>query len=114
MTDVDLVGYGVQEVITGEGGKPDWTGERVRLYAPAKTLGGRKAMNDEFIAVTTNVGQGKGGAAFGDSGGPVLLSGTNTILATHSFQNNYYARGITYTNRTDLEDILVWINGFLP
>jgi hypothetical protein len=36
-TDVDLVGYGVQEQIHG-GGPPSWTGFRVRLFAPSKLV----------------------------------------------------------------------------
>jgi len=56
---------------------------------------------------------GKGGTTFGDSGGPVLLAGTNTILAVNSFVTNYNCDGVTYSNRIDTY-ALEWINSFLP
>jgi hypothetical protein len=113
MTDVDLVGYGLQNMVKG-GGQPYWTGERVRLFAPAKLLGSEKAWDDEFVAVTANPGQGKGGAHFGDSGGPVLLGGTDIVLALHSYVNNMNAAGITHANRVDIQDILDWIEDPIP
>lgn len=111
MTDVDLVGYGVQELVKGDHGRPYWTGEKVRLCAPAILIDSYKASGDEIVGITANPGQDRGGATFGDSGGPVLLQGTNTILAVHSYVNNYNAAGVTNANRVDIADILDWIAG---
>jgi len=111
MTAVDLVGYGVQERLRG-GGTPVWTGLKNRLYAPAQLLSTDFAIADEFIMCTANPARGKGGTAFGDSGGPVLLHDTRTILATTSFGTNYNCAGIGYYYRIDQQDILDWINSF--
>jgi len=112
MTDMDLVGYGVQTMHRG-GGQPYWTGLRNRYYAPSKLLSGNFAWSNEFIRCTANIGQGKGGTAFGDSGGPVLLHGTRTILAVNSYVTNYNCAGVTYHSRIDIPEVLDWINGFL-
>lgn len=111
-TPVDLVGYGVQQLMRG-GGKPVWTGVRNRMYAPAKLLTTNFAIGDEFIACSANPAQGKGGTAFGDSGGPVLLQGTDTVLAITSFGTNYNCAGIGYYYRIDQAEILEWIYSFL-
>jgi len=108
-TEVSLVGYGVQEQLYG-GGPPNWTGEKVRLYAPSRLVPTNSEM---LIKLTANPGMGKGGACFGDSGGPDLLGNSDVILATHSFLTNGNCAGITYSNRIDIPDVLDWVNGFL-
>jgi len=115
MTDVDLVGYGVQYQVEprNSGPRNAWVGLRQRFYAPAKLLSGNFAWSDEFIRVTANPGQGKGGTAFGDSGGPVLLAGTETILAVNSYVTNVNCAGETYHSRIDIPEVLQWINDFL-
>jgi len=112
MTNIDFVGYGVQTNIRG-GGQPYWTGPRIRMYAPAKLLSTQYQMNDQFIKCTANPGQGKGGTAFGDSGGPALLGGTDTVLAVTSFGTNNNCAGTGYYCRVDKPETLDWIKGFL-
>jgi len=112
MTSIDLVGYGVQTQIRG-GGQPVWTGLRVRMYALAKLLSTESAISDQFITCTANPAQGKGGTAFGDSGGPALLGGTDTVLAVTSFGTNNNCAGTGYYCRIDKLDILEWIVTFL-
>lgn len=108
MTDVDLVGYGVQEMHRG-GGQPYWYGLRNRFYAPAQLIASEYILSDEFLMLTANPARGKGGISFGDSGGPVLLGGTNTILGVNSFVNSYECTGVTYSCRVDTADVLEWI-----
>ena len=112
-TDLDVVGYGVQELahVPGEG-PPDWTGLKVRLYAPSKLVSGKFVHSDEFIKMSLNAAQGKGGTCFGDSGGPDLLGDTDTILAVNSYVTNYNCRGVGYSSRVDIPDVLDWINSF--
>ena len=112
-TDLDLVGYGVQEQlhIPGEGA-PFWTGLRNRLFAPADLVSGKFKHADEFVKVTANPGGGTGGTCFGDSGGPVLLAGTATVLAVNSYVTNGNCTGVTYSSRVDIPEVLDWINLF--
>jgi hypothetical protein len=109
---VDLVGYGVQEQIHG-GGPPAWTGLRVRLFAPTQLVSNNFSHSDEFIRLTANPSQGKGGTCFGDSGGPDLLGGTNTVLAVNSYVTNSNCTGVTYSSRVDIPEVLTWIESFL-
>jgi hypothetical protein len=115
MSDVDLVGYGVQVKIK-DGGIPPyyrWTGDRARFYAPTKLVASNDVISDEFIKLTANPGRGKGGTCFGDSGGPDLLGGTNIILAVNSFVTSANCSGVTYSGRIDKPDILEWVEGFM-
>ena len=75
--DVDMVGYGVQEQDRG-GGPPVWTGLLNRFQADARLVSGSFVHSDEFVRVTANPAQGKGGTCFGDSGGPVLTDEGST------------------------------------
>ena len=111
-TNLDLVGYGVQERLRG-GGQPVWSGLRNRFNATAQLIGSKHVMSDEFMRITANPGQGKGGTCYGDSGGPILLAGTNTILGVCSWGTNQNCAGVSYEKRIDIADILNWISGFL-
>jgi hypothetical protein len=116
-TDVTFVGYGVQYQVTprNNGGPYGaWTGLRERFYASAKLLSNDFAISSDFIKCTANAAQGKGGTAFGDSGGPVLKADTKTILATTSFGPNSNCAGVGCYYRIDQTDVLAWIHIFLP
>jgi len=105
MTDVDLVGYGVQYHQRG-GGFIDWD---TRYYAPAQLIASEHVLSDEFIRLTANPGRGKGSTCFGDSGSPILLAGTNDILGVCSWGANGNCAGVSYEQRIDLPVILDWI-----
>jgi hypothetical protein len=111
-TAVDVVGYGVQEQIRG-GGPPQWTGVRIRMYAPSQLVSGNFVHSDEFIRLSMNPGGGKGGTCFGDSGGPDLLGGTDTVLGVNSYVTNSNCSGVGYSSRVDIPEVLAWINSFL-
>jgi len=111
-TNVDLVGYGVQEQHHG-GGPPYWTGLRVRLYAPSELVSGEFVHSAEYMRLSLNPGGGTGGTCFGDSGGPDLLGGTNTVLAVNSYVTNYNCAGVGYSSRVDIPEILDWIGEYL-
>ena len=112
-TGVDLVGYGVQEEHRG-GGPPYWMGEKVRLYAPSQLVSGKFVHSAEFMRLSLNASQDKGGTCFGDSGGPDLLGETDTVLAVNSYVTNYNCAGVGYSSRVDIQEILDWINGPHP
>jgi hypothetical protein len=111
---VELVGYGVQAQvhIPGEG-KPFWTGILAPFYAPTQFVSGNFTHSAEVIRLTANAAHGKGGLCFGDSGGPDLLSGTDIVIAVNSYVTNINCRGVTYSSRIDIPEVLSWIQSFL-
>ena len=112
--EVDLVGYGVQWQVHG-GGPPSWgwIDFGYRYYAQAQLIASNHVMSDEFMRLTANPGQGKGGTCYGDSGSPILLAGTDTVLGVCSWGTNGNCAGVSYQQRIDTQDILDWINTFL-
>lgn len=99
-TAVTLVGYGIQS------SSPEFL---MRNYAYAKTVSDNFAWSDEFIRCSANAGHGRGGITEGDSGGPVLIGNTNTVIAIHSYATNQNCKGVTYHARLDIPEVLDWI-----
>lgn len=115
MNSVDLVGYGVNYQVRGNGVSPRsaWKSLYERYYAPSAIVPGKGIISSEFLKLTANPGQNKGGTTFGDSGGPILNGGTNVILGLNSFVTNANCDGVTYAQRIDIANILNWIGEFL-
>jgi Trypsin len=103
---VDLVGYGVQNFVVG-GGMPEFGSSGTRFAADTTLIPSNDTLGDEFIKLHAN----KGGSCFGDSGGPNLLGGTNTVLAVNSFVTNGMCAGETYSYRVDTPQALAFITG---
>ena len=119
-TPVDFVGYGVQYQAKVPGNllpQPPpyyrWTGPRIRLYAPSELVSGNFVHAAEYLRLALNPGGGSGGTCFGDSGGPDLLGGTDTVLGVNSYVTNINCSGVGYSARVDVPETLEWINGFL-
>lgn len=119
-TPIDFVGYGVQYQAKIPGNlvpQPPpynrWTGLRIRLYAPSELVSGNFVHAAEYLRLALNPGGGSGGTCFGDSGGPDLLGGTNTVLGVNSYVTNINCSGVGYSARVDVSETLDWINGFL-
>jgi hypothetical protein len=66
------------------------------------------------MVLSMKPGGGKGNLCFGDSGGPDLLAGTDTVLAVNSYVTNINCSGVGYSSRVDIQEILDWINGYAP
>lgn len=119
-TPVDFVGYGVQYQAKVPGNalpQPPpyyrWTGLRVRLFAPSELVSGRFVHSAEYLRLALNPGGGSGGTCFGDSGGPDLLGGTDTVLGVNSYVTNVNCGGVGYSSRVDIPEVLDWVEGFL-
>jgi len=119
-SSIDFVGYGVQDQLQIPGSqlpKPPpfyrWAGLRIRLFAPSEFVSGKFVHSAEFIKLALNPGAGSGGLCFGDSGGPDLRGGTDTVLAVNSYVTNINCSGIGYSSRVDIPAILSWIDGYL-
>jgi hypothetical protein len=106
-TAITNVGYGLDRA-------PGPADFGIRHVAPGFTLNGGP-LDDEFLKVTGNPSHDMGGMCAGDSGGPVLLGTTDTVLATHSF--NYSSLGACtgpdYSFRLDKPEVLGWITSFM-
>jgi len=119
-TSIDFVGYGVQYQANIPGNQlPEpppyyrWAGLRVRLYAPSELVSGNFVHAPEYLRLALNPGGGSGGTCFGDSGGPDLLGGTNTVLGVNSYVTNSNCGGVGYSARVDVPAVLDWIDSFL-
>jgi secreted trypsin-like serine protease len=115
-TPVDFVGYGVtdQAKIPGSFVQDPppffrWGGAGERRAASGALVSGNFAHSDEFMRFAAN----SGGTCFGDSGGPDLLGGTDTVLAVNSYVTNSNCAGVTYGQRVDTAAVRAWIAGFL-
>jgi len=92
------------------GGPPSAIFLFTRYFAPSQLIQSNNRQSVEFIKLTANPSNGKGGVCFGDSGGPDILSGTDIVLAVNSYVTNGNCAGVTYSNRVDLPDVLAFIN----
>jgi hypothetical protein len=103
-TPITYSGYGVS------GEKPAVVSFRERLMATGFIVSTHNANTAGFnIQLSTNPGADRGGACFGDSGGPILYDDTDVILGVNSFVINGQCAGVGFAYRIDQPDVLAWI-----
>jgi secreted trypsin-like serine protease len=67
-------------------------------------------LTDGFnVQTSANPGNGRGGTCSGDSGGPLLYSTTDIIVAVNSFGLNEWCRGVDFMYRVDQAAVQTWI-----
>jgi hypothetical protein len=100
-----VVGYGLQRTRpTGD------VAVRIRLEATTQLVNLRNALTAGFnLQTTANPGGGRGGACFGDSGGPIFYDDSDVIVAITSFGITPYCTGVDFAFRIDQADVLAWI-----
>jgi hypothetical protein len=104
----DLVGYGLQDSLP-----PTIMADRTRYFGQAKLVNTVNQLTFGY-SVQLTAAPGTGGAlCFGDSGGPVFLEGTTTVVAVNSFVLNLQCMGSGFSYRTDTADSLAFVNSFL-
>jgi hypothetical protein len=112
-TTLDIVGYGVQTFGKPDpcsaSCKPEPTSYLTRFAGPANLITVGSGTQGEFLKISSNTAQGKGGQCFGDSGGPILPAGTDTLVAETSFGTQNCV-GVGYDYRLDTPQALSWVN----
>jgi hypothetical protein len=106
------VGYGIQSI------KPEFMSTLVRYRATMMLVdvnGTVGIPRGGSVVFSNNAGKAAtGGTCFGDSGGPIFIEGTTTIVAVTSFGLNSNCKGTTGGYRVDTADDQAFINQFLP
>jgi hypothetical protein len=108
------VGYGVRDYDVG-GGPPRPGARADRFFAPLRVISADNTVtHDMFLHLSANRGQGRGGTCFGDSGGPIFLGDTTTIVAINSFSLTVgQCHATTYAQRLDTAEALAFVSQFL-
>ena len=88
---------------------------RERLMASEKLNNLGNSLTDGFnVQTSASPGNGRGGTCSGDSGGPLLSSSMNVIVAVNSFGLNDNCRGNDFMYRIDRGSVLNWILAHAP
>lgn len=102
---LQAVGYGLRK------GFPSMQGDYKRRNAYSRVVnlksnltGGYQVQTSEAWHETPSLDGNAGGSCFGDSGGPVLLADTDTVVAVVSFGLSQTCTGVGFHYRTDTSE----------
>lgn len=102
-----VVGCGMQQI------RPEVLADTQRLQATVQLVELRSALTEGYNIHHPGAPGTGGGTCFGDSGGPVFLNGTSTIVGVTSFGLNQNCAGRGFAYRTDIANTLTWFWTFL-
>ena len=102
--EMTAVGYGLQKSFPDAAAWRDQA-VRIRMVARPRIMKIDTGFVADF-AFETSFGANRGGTCFGDSGGPDLLAGTDTVIAVNSYVTNTNCTGVGYSSRIDRADTL--------
>lgn len=102
------VGYGLQRV------NPVFVeSQRVRMYAEPHLIQTNSALTGSYSFLLSN-NASTGGTCFGDSGGPNYWGSSRVVAGVTSFGLNGTCGGTGGVFRMDRQDVLDFVNGYLP
>lgn len=108
-TTFTAVGYGLQQI-----NGAFYTGERVRMVAhPHLIQINTPGFTGDFSLLLSN-NHATGGTCFGDSGGPNFFGDSNVVAGVTSFGLNGSCGGTGGVFRMDRQNVLDFVNGYLP
>jgi len=115
-TTFEVVGFGVQYIRQSPKGIIKLQADPVRYQGVVSLVNLDNALAKDFnffITSDQGKGNGSGGTAFGDSGGPVFLPGSNVMVGVTSFVLNQQATGPGGAFRTDTTVVQDFIQSVL-
>ena len=92
--------------------KPRILDEKSRFAATPKVKALENKITDGWNVKTSN-NKKNGGTCFGDSGAPLLLEGTDSIVAVNSFGKNDSCTTADFSYRVDTAYAQSWLAGYL-
>ena len=104
---LDAVGYGIQQF------KPVVIQDKIRMLATPEIASLDQKRKGGFIVATTTRANNGGGTCFGDSGGPMLLPGSDQIAAVVSFGQNGVCKSFDYSYRVDTLEAQAFVTSFV-
>ncbi|MEO7230788.1 MAG: trypsin-like serine protease [Candidatus Limnocylindrales bacterium] len=107
---IETVGFGIQSLQP----KPMEVDARYKSTSRiVETKGNQSAGGNLHTLNNPSRIGGRGGSCFGDSGGPVLVPGTNQVVAIVSYGFSAVCHGADYSWRVDIESSRTFILSFM-